>query len=174
LHIFLQGALKIGKSTVIRKTLDILTARRPLEIGGFITWRGEDPDPYVYIQPAMPGREREKYRLAVHHPDCNSAECDPLIFDQLGVRLLTERPGADLIIMDELGYLERSSFAFQQVVLDTLARDIPVIGTMRKRDIAWHGSIKSDPRVSVLEVTLENRDLLPREIASLLLPYIGR
>ena len=172
MHIFLQGALKVGKSTVIRKTLDLLTARRPLEIGGFITWRGEGPDPYVYIRPAMPGRELEKHRLAVHHPDCKSTDCDPLIFDQLGVRLLTECPGADLIIMDELGYLERNSFAFQQVVLDTLARDIPVIGTMRRGNIAWHESIKSDPRVSILEVTLENRDMLPREIASMLSPYI--
>ena len=122
----------------------------------------------------MPGRELEKYRLAVHHHDCKSTDCDPLIFEQLGVRLLTECPGADLIIMDELGYLERNSFTFQQVVLDTLARDIPVIGTMRKGDIPWHESIKYDSRISILEVTLENRDTLPCEIASMLSSYIGK
>ena len=168
MHIFLQGALKVGKSTVIRKTLDILTARRPLKIGGFMTWRGEDPDPNVYIRPAMPGREREKIHLATHHPEECITDCDPQIFDQFGVRLLTESPDADLIIMDELGYLERNSLVFQQVVLDILAGNIPVIGTLRMKDIAWHEQIKADPRVSILEVTLENRDTLPQTIARLI------
>jgi nucleoside-triphosphatase len=171
LHIFLQGALKTGKSTVIRKTLDILTARRPLKIGGFMTWRGKDPDPNVYVQPAMPGREHEKCLLATHYTDDRGTVCDPVIFDRQGVRLLTEIPDADLIIMDELGYLERGALVFQQAVLDILARDIPVIGTMRMKDIPWHEPIKADPRVSLLKVTLENRDTLPRDIAALLPPF---
>ena len=70
--------------------------------------------------------------------------------------------------MDELGYLERNSFTFRQVVLDTLAGDIPVIGTLRMKDIPWHEQIKANPRVSILEVTLDNRDMLPHEIAALL------
>jgi nucleoside-triphosphatase len=74
--------------------------------------------------------------------------------------------------MDELGYLERNALVFQQVVLDILARDIPVIGTMRMKDIPWHEPIKADPRVSLLKVTLENRDTLPRDIAALLSPFI--
>ena len=168
MRIFLQGTLNVGKSTVISKTLDILTARRPLKIGGFITWRGKDPDPNVYIRPAMPGRECEKYHLATHHPDSRVTDCDTSIFDQLGVRLLTETPDADLVVMDELGYLERHAFVFQQVVRDILAGDVPVIGTLRMKDIPWLEPIKADPRISLFDVTLENRDKLPQEIAALL------
>ena len=52
MHIFLQGPKNIGKSTVIRKTLDILSAEAHVKIGGFFTWNGGRGDPHVYIQKA--------------------------------------------------------------------------------------------------------------------------
>jgi len=165
LHIFLQGMLNVGKSTVIRKTLEILTACGPLKIGGFNTWRSGALDSNIYIRPAMPGREDEKYHLASYRADSHNIDCDPLAFDQTGVRLLEENPYADLIIMDELGFLERYSSVFQQTVLKALDRDIPVIGVLRKKDIPWHEPIKTHPLVSIREVTMENRDTLPQELA---------
>ena len=174
LHIFLQGALNVGKSTAIRKTLDILTAVRPLKTGGFMTWRSKAGDLHkVYMRPVMPGREHEKYHLADYCPNDRSMKCDPLIFDQACARLLTESVNADFIIMDELGFLERHSFTFQQAVLNTLNRDIPVIGALRNGDIPWHESIKTCPRVSLCEITLENRDTLPQELAARLTPFIN-
>ena len=174
MHIFLQGALDVGKSTVIIKALDILTAIRPFKIGGFMTWRDKTSDRHdVYIRPAMPGREREKYHLASYCPNDRRMNYDPRIFDQLCTRFLTESLNADFIIMDELGFLERHSFIFQQAVLNTLNRDIPVIGALRKGDIPWHESIKTNPRTSLFEITLENRDALPRELAARLMPFIN-
>jgi len=173
MHIFLQGTRDIGKSTVIRNTLDLLTALKPLKIGGFMTWRTKKRDQHIiYIKPVMSGREHEKYHLADYFPQEHSFNCDPRIFDQIGVRLLKESTNADLIVMDELGFLERNSFAFQQAVLNTLAGDIPVIGALRTGNIPWHEPIKTDLRVSLLETTLENRDTMPQEIASQLTPSI--
>ena len=173
MHIFLQGALNVGKSLAISKTLDILAAVRPLKIGGFLTWRGKAPDRHdVYVRPAMPGRENEKYLLASYYPNNRSIDCDPRIFDQVCTRFMTETLNADFIVMDELGFLERHSFIFQQAVLNTLDGDIPVIGALRKSDIPWHESIKANPRVSLFEITLENRDALPRELAARLRPFI--
>ena len=173
LHIFLHGALNVGKSTAISKTLDILTTMRPLKIGGFMSWRSKDNDRHVvFIRPAMPGREHEKYLLAVYYPYNRSIDCDPRIFDKLCTRLLEENPDADFIVMDELGFLERRSFIFQQAVLSAINGDIPIIGVLRSGNIPWHKSIKSSPRVSLCEITLENRDALPRELAARLTPFV--
>ena len=139
-----------------------------------MTWRSKDNDRHVvYIRPAMPGREQEKYHLAVYYPQDRSINCDRRIFDQLCTRLLEENPNADLIIMDELGFLESNSFVFQQAVLNAINRDIPVIGALRNGNIPWHKSIKSNPQVSLYEITPENRDMLPRELAARLMPFVN-
>jgi nucleoside-triphosphatase len=172
LHVFLQGPRNIGKSTVIFRTLDILTARRPLRLGGFFTWRGGAEDPHIYMRPACKEREREIYRLAFYDASKGGLSCDPPVFEQTGTRLLSANAGAELIIMDELGFLESAAPAFRQAVLATLAGTIPVLGVLRQGDIPWHREIKDCPRVRLYEVNEENREALPLELAEYLTSMI--
>ena len=172
MHIFLLGHRNIGKSTVINRTLELLKSRMDFMTGGFRTWRGGADDPHIYMQPVISGWEREKYRLASYHVHGHKIDCDPQVFDRVGVCLLNGSRDADLIIMDELGFLERKSYQFQQKVLSVLANSTPVIGVLRLGDILWHNQIKSDPRVNLVEVTSGNRDQLPEDLAALLTPFI--
>jgi nucleoside-triphosphatase len=166
LHIFLSGPRNIGKSTVIRHTLDILLKQGPVKLGGFFTWRGGAADPHIYLRPAQIGRESEIYRLATYNAENGGLSCHLQVFEQTGARLLVQSADVDLLIMDELGFLESKAPVFRQAVITALSGAAPVLGVMRLGDIPWHKEIKSNPRVVLYEINKKNRDALPRELAA--------
>ncbi|MCL2766313.1 MAG: nucleoside-triphosphatase [Peptococcaceae bacterium] len=169
MHIFLQGQRNVGRSTVIIRTLDIIRSKTELIIGGFITFRGGTDDPYTYMRSANPEGKREDYCLGSCHKELRN---EPLLFDQVGVPLLKDSQNADIIVMDELGFLEREALEFHQAVYSVLAGDIPVIGVLRLGNILWFEQIKTNPKVKLVEVTKENRDGLPEVLASRLMPIL--
>jgi len=171
-YFFLQGQRRIGKSTVIVKTLDILAAQAPLVLGGFFTWNGGKDDPHVYMRPARSGREGNIRRLASWDTIKGGMISYLQVFERFGADLLHERSGAELIILDELGFLESDAPCFKQAVTDTLADSIPVLGVLRMGDIPWHNDIKGNPNVAIFDVNEKNRDNLPRELAAVLSGYL--
>ena len=170
MHIFLQGPKRIGKSTVIRRTLDILMDEAPLELGGFFTWNGGKDDPHVYMRPASALSEGEIIRLASFNAINGGLKADVDAFEVDGVRILRDSKRADmnLIIMDELGFLEKDAPLFRQAALDVLDEDIPVLGVLRLGGVEWHEAIKRNPRVTLYDVDEKNRDNLPRVLAGVL------
>ena len=82
--------------------------------------------------------------------------------------MLARRGDEELIIMDELGYLESDAAAFKQAVFDVLSGDIPVLGVLRLGDVAWHREIKLNTKVKLIDVSEQNRDILPEVLANLL------
>ena len=168
-HIFLTGEVQSGKSTVVEKVLAGLN----LTVGGFRSGSGDE----------RYDASRRLYLWDVTEiPVCDDAHCVatlsrekgrvayPEQFDTLGCAALhrAKASGADLILMDECGFLERDAAEFQAEVLRTLDGDTPVFGVVRLRGNAWTDSIKNHPRVTVISVTEENRDELPGQIISLL------
>ena len=181
MHIFLQGRRGVGKSTVIRSALDILSGSVPLSFGGFFTWNSGKDDPRVYMRPAFQGAEfkrgyisvcsaeGEMYLLASWDTEKGGMSCNTQGFERDGTRLLENSRDSGLIIMDELGFLESDAARFKQAVMDTLAGDVPVLGVLRLGGVPWHEEIKRNPRVTLVDVTEENRDTLPGELAERLL-----
>lgn len=165
MYVFLQGERGIGKSTVISKTLEILANGQSIRLGGFYTWNGGRDDPNVYIKPAQCGETEAATIVAKWNKAGERMDSVAHAFEQEGVRLLSGLPGADLIIMDELGYLESNAPGFKQAVLDVLNSNIPVFGVLRLGDVPWHVDIKSNPLVELYDVNEKNRDELPRELA---------
>jgi len=192
MHIFLQGPRNIGKSTVIEKTLDILTVDRNIMLGGFFTWNDGKSDPCIYMRPAAlkvgtgtaadaasgtasgtasgeaisAGAVGESFILARYSAEKGGLVRDSSVFDTVGVSLLRGGADADLIIMDELGFLEDGSPLFMQAVMDTIAGHVPVLGVLRLGDVPWHAQIKRDPSVTLYDVGLDNRDALPAALAA--------
>jgi len=172
LHIFLQGPRNIGKSTVILKTLDIISGRSPIALGGFFTWNsgGGDGTAQIFLRPAAVERRDEISLLASFDAALGRMACNLDVFEKTAVRLLAEGANADLIIMDELGFLETDAPFFRKAVHDRLAWDVPVLGVLRQgKDIPWHADIKNSPSVKLFDVTQKNRDALPQELARLLM-----
>ena len=168
MHIFLQGPRNVGKSTVIRKTLDILAVESPLEIGGFFTWNGGKGNPYIFMKSARNNGEGEIYRIAHFDESKGGLKCDIEVFEREGVRLLNASRKSELIIMDELGYLESDAPMFKQAVLNLVSGQAPVYGVLRLGDVPWHDAIKRNPLVKLVDVNKDNRDVLPQKLAGML------
>ena len=170
--VFLTGPRQIGKSTVIRKTISLLQKEGPLRLGGFFTYWGAKGDSHLYIAAADPSQGQNPSPLAdcrngslIHHTE---------VFDQQSLKLLPDSSPAHLICMDELGFLEADSPLFKGRVYSCLDSDKPVIGVLREGEIPWHDPIKTHPRVTLCEVTLDNRDHLPAKLAAALRPHIRK
>ena len=162
MRIFLQGERNIGKSTVIRKTLDLLQAEKPLVFGGFYTWNGGSEDPHVYIKSANNEFDENTYTVADFDFSKGGANCHIHVFENEGVRFLRDTLGADLVIMDELGYMESSAEEFKRAVFEVIESNVPVFGVLRLGDVPWHDEIKRKESVTLVDVNEENRDDLPK------------
>ena len=198
MHIFLQGDRGIGKSTVIRRTLDMLESRPGFKLGGFFTWNGGADDPNIYMRAAQAGSATAQASSATAQADSATAQaglgtagalagegvihrvaaydaskrrmvCDTQVFETFGAQILLDSAGADLIIMDELGYLESSAEEFKKAVMETLAGHTPVLGVLRLGDVPWHESIKNSPRVKIFDVNEETRGMLPQVLTDAIL-----
>lgn len=86
----------------------------------------------------------------------------PETFDEIGTAILEkgliQKPR--LLIMDELGFLERGADLFLKQVEACLDSDIPVLGVLKDYDDPFLNKIKTRKDVLVLEVTTANREQL--------------
>ena len=160
--ILICGPRGVGKSTLIRR----LTALYPGPVSGFVTKRetvadGEGLFP-IYIHPAACPEARRQYgpeNLIGRCDSRRSVRCTPA-FDDWGPRLL-EGPG--LLLMDELGFLERDAHRFQEAVLAALKGDQPVLAAVKNRNDLFLQAVRGVPGVRVLYITRENREGDERE-----------
>ena len=166
MHIFLTGEKAIGKSRMVRR----ISSALGLPVSGFLTRfpDGERGKSALYMVPAdKPDLTDEAHRVA--EPLNGRIVPIPGRFDLLGAELLREarkKPG-HLILMDECGRMERDALLFQREILACLDGTDPVLGVLRK-DQPWHDFIRNHPRVQVITVTEENRNILDGEVLELL------
>ena len=95
---------------------------------------------------------------------------DQAALDAAGERLLSAPAGRrSLLLMDELGFLERCSPVFQRAVFTLLDGPTPVLGVLRRhaKSPFW-GPVSRRADVRLLPLTVENRAEIPTELARLL------
>ena len=170
MKVFLYGRRHAGKSTLIEEA-----ARRCGVVpDGFRTV--SDSDGYeggwsLYLQPASGHAANGPHnKAAVCRPD-GSRESYPEIFDTEGVRLLTFARAPRLVVMDELGFMEKDSLRFQERVMEVLGGPCPVLGVIKPADKdpgPFIERVYAHPGVTVLEVTEKNRDDRLKEIIAAL------
>lgn len=167
-HILLLGERGAGKTTLTQRLLRHNT--RPL--GGFIT-RSDAPEPDgfrpVYLHPAADLWNPSEKRALVGRGNGITKESFPEAFETFGLECLRSAPDS-LILMDELGTMEREASFFQQAVLHCLDGNNPVLATIKTKEVAFLEAVKNHPNAAVYRITEENRDALFEE----LLPYILR
>lgn len=159
--IFLTGERGVGKSTALRRAV----AGCGLGIGGFMTDFGESRYAESKDLRLLPWSEAPDFSAgetcALLGP--GGRQVFPEVFDGLGSRLLLSAAGddaCDLILLDELGFLEADAKHFRAAVLSVLAGPKPVLGVVRQGLGAWRDA----PLGELWEVTKENRDALPRRL----------
>lgn len=154
-HVFLTGKKHVGKSTLLKKVLHNCS----VPIGGFFTVRSCSYLQSIYtlhlLQASSALVPNASNFLAIcGKPDKQTAQR----FDQLGCEALTVNSNASLIVMDELGPHEGDAVLFRQTVLQTLNRDVPVIGVLQDSDAPFLKEIMQHPNVTVFLITEENRN----------------
>lgn len=161
MHIFLTGAKRVGKSTALQQFLQ----RQDCRLGGFRTIRTQQGDRVaVSMVPVNGSQPADDCVVLTRDADGFHPRWER--FNTLGGDLLCQ-PRDELIVMDELGPAESGAKLFQQAVLNCLDGPIPVVGVIQQADTTFLQEVRRHPNVRILEVTEENRDRIPDEMAAL-------
>jgi nucleoside-triphosphatase len=168
MHVFLTGQVQIGKSTVIQKTVSLLD----LPVGGFRSGFGADrgeAERWLYLWDAAGAPAYDEGHGVVRFTG-QGVRVFPERFDEIGGGALrrAREGGAGLILMDECGRFEGQAARFQRELFAALEENTPVLGVVRQGFSGWLDGIRTHPGVTLLTVTAENRDVLPRQVARLL------
>ena len=108
--------------------------------------------------------------LSVATMEPHGVRADRAAFDAAGERLLSAPAGRrSLLLMDELGFLERCSPVFQRAVVTLLDGPTPVLGVLRRHEKSpFWGPVSRRADVRLLPLTVENRAEIPAELTRLL------
>jgi nucleoside-triphosphatase THEP1 len=158
--VFLTGPVQVGKSTALGRYLQ----RRGGTLGGFRTlW---DREAGVLNLTLLSTGEV----FPVARQEAAGVRALPEGFDRAGQRLLElGAAGASLLLMDELGFLEREAAIFRQAVVALWDQGVPVLGVLRDRpDNAFLPALARRTDTAILPVTVENREEIPARLEELL------
>ncbi|MBR3200089.1 MAG: hypothetical protein IKG17_01955 [Mogibacterium sp.] len=158
-HIVIAGKRHVGKTTLVNRLLE--GCDKPLY--GFRTAPGSSVRKgyksfYMFAAGSATRTESEENHIGdgngigpVAYPDA---------FNNYGVSCLDAEPDG-IIIMDELGFMEKDAEEFCSRVLELFDGDIPVIATAKAgHDIDFLNKILNHPNADVYYITPENRDEL--------------
>lgn len=171
-QIVLQGERGAGKSTLIQR----LAKNLNLTIGGYLTkavYSEEKRCREIYMFPASSLMADENQDET---PLCKGRLCGiamdgvketyPDVFDTYGVSLLEEAENVQLIIMDEIGFLENEAYAFQKKVLLALDGKTLMIAAIKTKHktTPFLEAVRSHENVRLIEIDENNRDTVYEEL----------
>ena len=168
MHIFLSGYPGVGKSTLIRKSLKELN----IIPSGFITFScpvNQDRVSEVFIGFASEMKHQPDYAPALigrRYMD-GFWQAYPDTFNNLGVEILNQAV-PPLILMDELGFMEKDAYLFQEKAFNLLNGDIPILGVIKPKPLPFLDRIRIHPQVHIMDITTQNRDQKFAELVKLL------
>lgn len=160
-NILLTGAPSAGKTTVIRKIIDLL----PSSANGFYTQEERVNDRRIgFMMHTLDGKQGylahqdidSEYHIRRYGVSIENIET---------IAVPSIRPIDDqFIILDEIGKMECFSDLFIAAATEALDSTNIVIGTITYGGTGFIQDVKNRDDVEIVEVTLENRDDLPHDI----------
>jgi nucleoside-triphosphatase len=161
--ILLTGRPRVGKTTIIKDVVSKL----PGQAGGFYTEemreRGRRQGFKIVTLEGQEGvlaHVSIKSRMRVSKYGVNLAD-----LEGIGVAAIQEAVAQkDYVVIDEIGKMELFSPAFKEAVWEAIHSDKPVLGTITLSSHPWADSVKSLPQVTIIEVTLANRDRIAQQV----------
>lgn len=158
MNIFLTGEINCGKSTLLNEFLSDYKGT----IGGYKTLRiNTDEDVFfgIYLLDINepPIKLDSENRVGDCFPDKSLVRYED-VFNTLGVEILSDLDDCDLIVMDEVGILERDCEPFKQKIFDCLDSAIHVLGIIKKKDSPFLNEIRARQDVIIVEITGYNNN----------------
>jgi nucleoside-triphosphatase len=157
-HIFLTGNIQVGKTTIIRSFL----SQTRLSADGFMTYwgTGDENGRSLYLSPYDQDlHPAERYFIAcdLDHRLSRTANMAD-VFDKHGTEILLDSGKRDVIVMDELGFMESKAKSFQNAVMRHISGRVPILGVIKNIQTEFLNTIRTHPNVEICEITVENRD----------------
>jgi nucleoside-triphosphatase len=167
-NIFITGSIHIGKTTILNKVIERLPH---LKIAGFRTLPiYENGNKKGFIFESLDGM-----RKIFAHVDLDSEnqfdvyKFDYRIFEEVGVLCLENALlNSDLILMDEIGMMERRTEKFKQMIIKCLNSEQLVLGAFQER-AAWFLKKmleRNDTKIFIIHE--DNRNEIPDQIIHLI------
>lgn len=161
-NIFLTGPPSVGKTTVIK----IVVAGLSRKATGFYTEELRKGDRRAgFLMKTLDGTEgllghediKSPFHIRRYGVSIENVEC-------IAVPAITPRSADEVIIIDEIGKMECFSQAFCEAAMKALNSGNAVVGTIAVGGTDFIREIKEREHMKILEVTLLNRDTLPRVV----------
>ena len=169
-NILLTGRPRVGKSTLILKVVERLKKEGSLP-GGFYTNEVREGGSRIGFNiDTLDGKTgvlarvglESSYRLGKYGIDMEQ-------FEDIALAALEDAiEKSEVIIIDEIGYMELKSKRFLDLVLMALDSQKPVLATVMKNRFDFPDSIKARDDTEVIIVRVDNRDILVDKITGLL------
>lgn len=159
-NIFITEKKGIGKSTLLKKVIEDIDC----SIGGFIQEKifGEE---LSFFNVLSLYDLNDNYVIGSY--DLKSKSLNPLIenFDIISKNILLKSLYyRDIVVLDELGFLEEDSRLFKETVYKILDSNKPVLGVLKECDTSFVSKIKTRKDVYVIKIDESNRDSAKYEI----------
>jgi len=152
IKLFLSGERGAGKSFVIRQ---VLRCGHGLQAGGFFTIPIFQPRGFALFD-LLSGKQAP---IGIFRSNGELAP-QPEGFEILGVKALREarKNRVELLVMDELGFLELEAPLFRREVLSALNYFPLVLGAIKSRGNPFLTQIRQTPGVRVWKIDARNRE----------------
>jgi nucleoside-triphosphatase len=169
--ILLTGAPGVGKTTVVREVARLLG---PKAAGFYTEERREGHRRVGFDIITLDGRratlshvnKKSKCKVGKYGVDVPS-------LDSVAVSAIEHAVARNkIIIIDEIGKMELFSEKFREAVVRAFDSPNPTLAVIMLKPNPFADSIKQKPGVHLIEVTLSNRDSLPRKMARQLVPPV--
>ncbi|EPY2277737.1 nucleoside-triphosphatase [Clostridium sporogenes] len=163
-NLFLTAASGTGKSTIIEKVLCNLN----VSIGGFqvkryLNKKGEMCFDIISLIDKK-GNNLIGQCIKNENPTPNL-----YTFENNGVEILNASfKNSNLIILDEIGFLEENAENFKSSVRIVLNSNKVALGVLKEFDSPFLNEIRSRKDIFILKVTLKNRDYITNHILNIL------
>jgi len=175
--VFLTGTPGVGKTTVLLKAVEALE-RRGLKAGGMVSREVREAGTRIGFELRDLSSGRTGWLSHVRNPvgpQVGRYRVNLADLDAIGVKAIQEavtREDIGLVAIDEIGPMELFSPAFREAVRKALRSPKPLVGVLHQRaKDRLIEEVRSNPKVTVLEVTYANREGLPESVARLLLGW---
>ena len=174
-HIFLTGQPGVGKTTLLKKLVEIMKERK-ISISGFYTEEVRNNcnrigfDVVSLCGMRFPLARVEDGNRAMKRPKVGRYSVYVNDFDENLVSLLPTVPcvNANIVFIDEVGKMELLSMKFKKKIVKLLDdKSLLIIGTIpikKGSGIPFVESIRNRDDVMVFNVSYDNRDVLVHDI----------
>ena len=172
--LLITGRPGVGKTTVVQRVAEELK-KRGIRVGGMLTFEERSSGRRVGFKVVDIRTGVESTLASVYHkegPRVGKYRVNTINLERVGVAAIEEAlKTCDIVVCDEIGPMELYSDKFRAIVERMLESNKPVLATVHWRSAKWYEQ-KYGRRVEIIHVTLENRNVLAKEILGKLLAYL--